>query len=187
MEKIDSLEQLIDTLNPDFKDVEVYTQAMNSLTLTAESIENYCHWKPDFYTRNLVKRTKAYELMVLCWPPNQTSPIHNHQGQDCWMHVISGEITEIQYHCIKDDESGVWQIKEGNRVSCAPTKTAYINDKICLHQICNNSDEPAITLHLYSYPIETCNIYCCKTGKVTSRKLGYSSIDGEKVDAEKVS
>ncbi|WP_372365779.1 cysteine dioxygenase family protein [Candidatus Uabimicrobium sp. HlEnr_7] len=179
--KISSLKKLIEALNPDFKDVEVYTQAMRSLKLSVESIQNHCSWREDFYTRNLVKKTKAYELMVLCWPSHQTSPIHNHQGQDCWMHVISGEITEIQYHCLKDEDSGAWRIKEGDRLTCRPSETAYINDKICLHQICNNSDQPAITLHLYSYPIETCNIYCCKTGKVTSRKLSYSSVDEKAV------
>ena len=179
--KITSLEELVDALNPNFKDVDSYTHLMNSLELSVESIQSYCHWTEDFYTRNLVSKTKAYELMVLCWPPNQTSPVHNHQGQDCWMHVVAGEMLEVQYHCLKDEESGVWGIEKGEKVPCLPGYTAYINDEICLHQICNQTDKPAITLHLYSYPIETCNIYCCKTGKVTSRKLNYSTVDGEAI------
>lgn len=172
--KITSIEQLVEILNPDYKDSEQYTKTMNLAKISLTNIQKYCHWREDFYTRNLVKKTKAYELMVLCWAANQKSPIHNHQGQDCWMHVISGKMTEVQYHCRKDE--GLWGVKKGEERLCRAGSTVYINDDICLHRIENNTNTHAVTLHLYSYPIETCNIYCCQTGKVTSRKLDYYSI-----------
>lgn len=175
MEKITNIDVLLEKLDPDYKDVEQYTSLMNSLALTQQNIKDYCRWKDEFYARNLVRKTKAYELIVLCWQPRQQSPIHNHQGQDCWMYVVQGNMVEVQYHCQKNCETDSWKIKEGDHVLCSLGNTRYINDDICLHKLVNSTDEQAITLHLYSYPIETCNIYCCQTGKVTARKLSYSS------------
>ena len=174
MEKITNIEVLLEKLDPNYKDVDQYTDIMSSLALSREHLKEYCKWKDQFYTRNLVKKTKAYELIVLCWEPRQGSPVHNHQGQDCWMYVVSGKMIEVQYHCKKNNDTDSWEVKEGDHISCISGNTRYINDDICLHKIVNATDERAITLHLYSYPIETCNIYCCQTGKVTARKLSYT-------------
>src|SRR5688572_30516840 len=51
----------------------------------------------DCYTRNLVHREEHYELLLLCWGAGQKSPIHNHQGQRCWMAVLEGEISETLF------------------------------------------------------------------------------------------
>ena len=49
---------------------------------------------PASYTRNLVYRDERFELLILCWGAGQVSPIHNHEGQDCWMAVLDGETRE---------------------------------------------------------------------------------------------
>src|SRR5687768_11479706 len=46
------------------------------------------------YTRNLVHHEEQFELLLLCWGAGQKSPIHNHEGQRCWMAVLEGGVTE---------------------------------------------------------------------------------------------
>jgi predicted metal-dependent enzyme (double-stranded beta helix superfamily) len=38
----------------------------------------YAFFNPHKYCRNLLEFNEDFELIVLCWEPNQESPIHNH-------------------------------------------------------------------------------------------------------------
>ena len=45
------------------------------------------------YRRNLIRRTAAYEALLLCWLPGQRSPIHDHRGSGCAFRVVEGVVT----------------------------------------------------------------------------------------------
>ena len=49
------------------------------------------------YTRNLVHRCEAFELLLLAWDVGQESPIHDHAGQQCWMAVVDGSVEEVHF------------------------------------------------------------------------------------------
>ena len=73
---------------------------LNEETIYSE-IQKYCYYDPSIsYTRNLISTDHDnYTLLLLCWNNNnQTSPIHNHPGDGCYMRVISGSIIEQLYH-----------------------------------------------------------------------------------------
>jgi cysteine dioxygenase len=131
----------------------------------------HAHFAPGCYTRNLVGRTEWYELLVLCWDAGQTSPIHDHAGQNCWMAVLEGSIEEVQYAWPEPGRVGPLT-SQGSR-AFEPGRVAYINDDIALHVVRPADGGRGISLHLYSRPIETCHAYDEATGRVLPRQLTY--------------
>lgn len=176
---IKSIETLINSLDPEVKNFLEYGNVMKAVKLNESEINPYCFWSNDFYTRNLVEKTKAYELIVLCWNPGQYSPIHNHQGQDCWMYIAKGKIDETQYVVQNQNQNDV-VLKETRKAHYRKGQVGYIHDDIGVHIIKNNSKEKAISIHLYSNPIHFCKIYDPEKGKVSEKHLSYYSIKGKK-------
>lgn len=134
----------------------------------------------DCYTRNLVHREEQFELLLLCWGAGQKSPIHNHEGQRCWMAVLDGEISETLFHFPDAlDASPLIRPKAPARL-CARSQVAFITDEIALHEIAAAGNAPAVSLHLYSRPFSTCQIYDRESGRVAVRQLGYYSVRGQR-------
>lgn len=135
-------------------------------------------FSPQHYTRNLVAREAAFELMVLCWGPGQESAIHNHEGQDCWMAVLAGEIEELRYAW--PESEGAAPIASQGALSFGEGDVAFIRDEMGLHLVrpAASSATGGVTLHLYSAPYDECNCYCPDTGRVTRKRLGHDSVRG---------
>lgn len=134
-------------------------------------------FSPRHYTRNLVERAPSFELMILCWGPGQESAIHNHEGQDCWMAVLSGAIEEVRYAW--PTSGGSAPIQQGNAMTFVQGQVAFIRDEMGLHLVRPAAGSPnGITLHLYASPYDECNCYCPRTGQVTRKKLGHHSVRG---------
>ncbi len=132
-----------------------------------------------FYARNLVEVNDLFELIVICWQAGQASPIHNHAGQHCWMAILEGTIEETHYQTPAADHSG--PLAPSAVHSYETGAVGYINDDIALHVIRPTQDALGVSLHLYSRPIETCNIYCPDTGEIRPRRVSYHSIEGKRV------
>jgi cysteine dioxygenase len=107
------------------------------------------------YRRNLIRRTAAYEALLLCWLPGQKSPIHDHRGSGCAFRVVEGVVTETIYEHIK-----------GSELVCAasmrwlPPGTICASREFDVHEVANM--QPAadlVTLHLYSPPLRDVNLY----------------------------
>lgn len=132
----------------------------------------------EHYTRNLVAREARFELMVLCWGRDQASPIHNHEGQDCWMAVLDGEMEEARFEMPDPRSPGPLRPKGALRFTSG--QVAFIRDEMGLHLVrpWPESRGVGVTLHLYSLPYDDCNCYCPETGQVTRRKLGHYSVRG---------
>ncbi|MBL8857988.1 MAG: cysteine dioxygenase family protein [Planctomycetes bacterium] len=141
--------------------------------------KDYALFAPKCYTRNLIARNEWFELLLLCWDAGQESPIHNHAGQNCWMTVMEGEIEELQYEYPSGRGKGEL-VSRGGKVF-AQGKVAFINDEIALHLVRPSNGKRGVSLHLYSRPIETCELYDETTGTVVVRKMAYHSIRGSLV------
>jgi cysteine dioxygenase len=131
------------------------------------------------YTRNLVHHETHYELLLLCWGAGQRTPIHNHQGQRCWMSVLEGEIVETQF-AFPAAGGGQPLAKAGLPRKFVPGQVAFITDDIALHEIAASEERPAVSLHLYSRPFSSCQVYDRETGRVELRQLGYYSVRGQR-------
>lgn len=169
-----SLEELIHRLSiPSKKNQFYYNQLIQSFEISLASVKSYCTWKQGSYTRNLVYRTDLYELLILCWQKGQTSPIHDHQGQDCWICVVEGTIEETVYHPTTDNGKNLILTKSDRIIYHQGDKSYLTNSNAGWHSIQPLSKQ-AITLHLYSLPIEKCRVYDLKTNRLTERYLNYS-------------
>jgi cysteine dioxygenase len=136
----------------------------------------FASFEKDHYTRNLVARNTHFELLVLCWGAGQKSPIHDHQGQRCWMGVLDGKLVETQYRPPRPGASRALEKKHSQVFERGGV--AYITDDIALHDIGGFDGSAAVSLHLYAGPIAACRIYDPLTGAVTTKVLEYDTIGG---------
>jgi 3-mercaptopropionate dioxygenase len=89
-----------------------------------------------------------FVMSVLVWLPGQQSPIHGHEVW-CAYGVVEGELTEERY---RDAGNGI-----------EPARTTVLRggdiadldlDCTTIHRVCNRSDAPLATLHLYGVAAE---------------------------------
>lgn len=143
--------------------------------------------------------------MVLCWNEGKSryllnevtfSPIHDHSGSHCLMKVIDGQLTETTYtwpskaiiDCANGSDSEkdfdqkvpsghCMKVAAENILEC--NQVTYISDTIGLHRVGNKTDKPAVSLHLYTPPYNTCQLFDEQTGKChPSAKCNFFSRDG---------
>ena len=172
------IQSLVQSLTDEFGQPEPnggkIAQLLRDYSASHQDWRSYALVSPRCYTRNLVELNDQYELLVLCWDTNQCSPVHNHEGQDCWMAVLEGPMEEVHYEA---------PTSEGP-LACGPVRrfetgqVAYISDEIALHLVRAHESGPAVSLHLYAKPYGECNCYCEETGKITRKKLAYYSVHG---------
>lgn len=183
---LNSLQDLVDEIKRAFGEGQGGKQIAALLGDYASRLEDWRPWalgEPGQYTRNLVELCDEFELLLLHWGVGQASPVHNHEGQDCWMAVLDGTVEEVHYEFPggggangNDDPCGP--------LACRPTRTfqrgdvAYISDEIALHQVRATTKSHGVSLHLYAKPYSQCNCYCEHTGAITRVDLGYHSIRG---------
>eukprot|EP00816_Leptocylindrus_hargravesii_P007210 CAMPEP_0196801000 /NCGR_PEP_ID=MMETSP1362-20130617/613_1 /TAXON_ID=163516 /ORGANISM="Leptocylindrus danicus, Strain CCMP1856" /LENGTH=195 /DNA_ID=CAMNT_0042171669 /DNA_START=264 /DNA_END=848 /DNA_ORIENTATION=- len=134
-------------------------QLFRRLDLKKEDWIQFAKFEPSQkYTRNLVSSDgKTYTLLLLCWNPDKASPIHDHPCDGCWMKVCEGSVTEARYSRTDADADELVCTQDATFYEGA---IAYIADWLGYHKIGNPSkSQPAVTLHLYSPPFDSCKIW----------------------------
>jgi cysteine dioxygenase len=56
------------------------------------SLQPYLFFSQRQYTRNLIFKNDLFELVAVCWEVDQSSNVHNHAGQNCWMTIPVGRL-----------------------------------------------------------------------------------------------
>ncbi|MBM3886415.1 hypothetical protein FJ364_00660 [Candidatus Dependentiae bacterium] len=143
-----------------------------------EFLEPYVFFSDNFYTRNLLHKKPAYELLLLCWMPNQKSPIHGHEGEKCWMRVESGKLHFTDY--------SVKEIGEGVIVEPRYTiegECGFVDGPAVIHHVENKANVPAYSLHLYARPFAQCDIFDLENRLKKRAELGYDSMYGKLTSA----
>src|SRR5436190_20968985 len=135
------------------------------------SLAPYTHFRPDLYTRNLIYRDDALELMAVCWMPGHRTVIHTHNGQLGWMSVEQGNLAVVNYKWLgcnaadnqnvvgMDCLAGATELDLDRREvqECYPDGPVNTVDKVqTIHQVVVQGREPVISLKVYSQPIESC-------------------------------
>ena len=173
MEKIDTLEKLIGQLN-DCEKRKDYIQLAHALALDEDELKEFAFWDKDTYTRNCIKRTEDYELLLLCWEKGQETPIHCHNGEECWVYLSSGKIYEKRYQ--KDENDQPYAVDE---LKMEDSGVSYMNDEMGYHKLRNLADGRSMTLHLYVQPIDQCSVYSEEEKKFIFKELDYYSYQGK--------
>lgn len=173
MDYIKTIEELIENL--DEADLSEHSRLMKRIKLDAKDLNNYTSWCKKGYTRNCLARTDEYELILLCWDLAAETPIHDHGGEDCWVYQIQGRLEEKRF--IKVDD----ELIEKQRIELNPGQLTYMHDRMGFHSLKNLSNTSrAMTLHIYTSPIDRCNVYNETTECFENKEMSYHTFKGMK-------
>jgi cysteine dioxygenase len=163
------------------------------------TLDRYTHFRDDMYTRNLIFRDEAIELMAVCWKPGQRTVIHTHNGQLGWMAVQQGHLAVVNYKylgCNAADNQNVagldclagateLDIDRREVQECYPGGPVNTVDKVqTIHQVVVQGREPVVSLHIYSRPIDSCVAFDLEQRRCYRRVLSYYSKYGDVVARE---
>lgn len=172
MESVQTIDGLVEALkNTEQKN---YVNKLKNMDIPLSAFEEYEYWDSDKYTRNCIARTDKFELMLLCWSPHQDTPVHCHGGQKCWVYQLDNNLTEIRYDQLQNGA-----LAETQKMKLSPGKLTYMDDSMGFHKLQNQSDQKAMTIHLYMNPIDECRIYNEKKQQFEYTSLEYDTVDGE--------
>src|SRR5580704_4384627 len=148
-----------------------------------ETLSPYLNWDRQHYTRNLIDKTRLYELVAICWEVGQTSSVHNHRDQNCWMAVPIGRLQVENFHLISQKlDEGVCRLEPSDTVEMNPSHPCAVDPLEPVHRVVNprEFDQRAVSLHVYSRPFDTCVVYSPERGTCGEIKLHYTTEYGKK-------
>ncbi len=143
-----------------------------------ETLEKYCFFSKGNYTRNLIFKNDVFECMTICWEVGQASRVHNHRGQNCWMSAPIGRL-KVQNFRVDDRDGlrGTCRIIPTDIYEMDAAHPAYVNPLEPVHQVLNlpEFNQRAVSIHVYSKPFDSCEIYLCEKGTYGDVPLHYTS------------
>ena len=143
-----------------------------------ESLSKYCYFSKGNYTRNLIFKNELFEVMTVCWEVGQASRIHNHRDQNCWMSVPIGRL-RVQNYRVDDRDAahGRCNLVPTDMLEMNPTHPAYVNPAEPVHEVINlpEYNQRAVSVHIYSKPFDSCEVYRRDDGTYSDVPLFYTS------------
>jgi len=157
-----------------------------------KDLARYELWLEDRHTRNKIFRNDMIECMLICWPVGAITPLHTHNGQLGWMTMIRGKLIVDNYRktdCNRPENQqvvGMDCLAGATRIEmqalgtelCVPGGPLNTVDKTqTIHRIRNLSEwnAPAMSMHIYSRPIDSCVVFDIEGGKCFRRDLKYDN------------
>jgi hypothetical protein len=127
--------------------------------------------------------------MTICWEIGQASRIHNHRDQNCWMSAPIGRL-KVQNFRVDDRDAarGTCRIIPTEIYEMDAAHPAYVNPLEPVHQVLNLAEfnQRAVSIHVYSKPFDTCEVYQRERGTYGDVPLHYTSEFGKLNPAEKL-
>ena len=143
-----------------------------------ETLDKYLFFSKGNYTRNLIFKNSVFECMTICWEIGQASRVHNHRDQNCWMSAPMGRL-RVQNFRVRDRDAalGTCHILPTDIYDMDAAHPAYVNPLEPVHQVLNLSEfnQRAVSIHLYSKPFDTCEVYQREKGTYGDVPLHYTS------------
>jgi hypothetical protein len=134
------------------------------------SIDRYARFADDRYTRHLVFKNAAVELLVLCWRRGAHAPIHGHEGELCWARVERGRLRFTSYRELSRSPLSLAPL--GDPLEGGP---GHVDGPADIHAV-QTVGEDAVSLHVYVKPYDECDIYDLARGVVRRVRLTYDSV-----------
>jgi cysteine dioxygenase len=157
-----------------------------------ESLEKYLFFSKGCYTRNLIFKNDLFECMTICWEIGQFSRIHNHRDQNCWMSAPIGRL-KVQNFRVEDrhalaDHSGTCRLAPTDIYEMNAANPCYVNPLEPVHQVLNLAEynQRAVSIHIYSKPFDSCEVYQLEKGTYGDVPLHYTSEYGKLNPDEKL-
>jgi cysteine dioxygenase len=163
---------------------------LTSYEIEPSDLESYKHWAPEKHTRNLIFRNNRIELMLICWNIGNRTPLHTHNGQLGWMAMAEGKLQVENFHlracnrpenqevvgmdCLGGATSIDMEVMETELVvPGGPLNT--VDKHQTIHRISNLAEwnERAVSIHVYSLPIDSCIVFDLDAQRCFRRDLSY--------------
>ncbi len=154
-----------------------------------ETLESYLFFSKGNYTRNLIFKNALFEAMTICWEVGQASRIHNHRGQNCWMAVPIGRLRVQNFRVeARNATNGTCRLVPTDAFDMDPSHPAAVNATEPVHQVLNLPEfaQRAVSIHVYSRPFDSCEIYLLDKGTYFDVPLHYTSEYGKLRPDEKL-
>jgi cysteine dioxygenase len=163
-----------------------------SYQIAPEELERYKSWRPDRHTRNKIFRNDLIEVMVLCWPIGAVTPLHTHNGQLGWMTMLEGKLVVENWKkigCNKPENeqvvgmdclAGATRIDMehlDNELAVQGGPLNTVDKTQTIHRIRNLAEwnERAVSMHVYSLPIDSCVVFDLEGQRCFRRDLKYEN------------
>jgi cysteine dioxygenase len=179
---VDGLRQLPESA---FDQTAPVRRFLQDMPVDVESLAPYLNWDRQHYTRNLIDRTPRYELMAICWEVGQSSSVHNHRDQNCWMAVPVGRLLVENFHLVHQDlQKGRCQLEPLNTVEMNIYHPCAVDPADPVHRVVNPREfnQRAVSLHVYSRPFDTCVVYSPEQGTCGEIQLHFNTRFGKTVE-----
>ena len=153
------------------------------------TLDKYCYFSKGNYTRNLIFKNDVFECMTICWEIEQHSRIHNHRDQNCWMSAPIGRLRVQNYRVEhRDTAQGTCKIIPTDVYDLDAAHPACVNPMEPVHEVLNLAEfqKRAVSIHVYSKPFESCEVYYRDRGTYADVPLFYTSEYGKLNPAEKL-
>ena len=159
---------LINVLSESSK--EDYTEILLNFNFKNIDFSKIEYWEPQCYTRNCFYKDDNFELILICWDKGQQTAIHDHDGEDCWVYLLEGEIEEDFYRLNdnKQLEFCATSVLEKGQVTKSDKLSGF-------HRLRNNKINRALSLHVYAKPIEQSLTYDENLRRLVDKKLKYDT------------
>jgi len=164
----DNIQQLVQLLSK--FPTEEYNTILKDFDFESIDFSSFESWSNDCYTRNCLFRDTDFELILICWQQGQETAVHGHDGEDCWVYLLEGEMDEVYFNI---DTNKCLQEVGSHKVK--PNQLTFMNDKFGFHKLKNCSNGKSMSLHLYAKPIENCVSFDETTQSFVQRELSYDT------------
>ena len=171
---------------PAFDRVDQIIRFLQNTPVVPDTLAPYLTWDKQHYTRNLIDKTPLYELVAICWEVGQTSSVHNHREQNCWMAVPVGRLRVENFRVVAQNlDAGTCHLETADTVEMNPTQPCAVDPLEPVHRVYNPRDfgQRAVSLHVYSRPFDTCVVYSQEQGTCGVIKLHYQTEYGKPAKA----
>lgn len=169
--------------------LERVQEFMRRHAIKPATLEAYLFFSKGNYTRNLIFKNDLFETMTICWDIGQVSRIHNHRDQNCWMAVPIGRLRVQNFRVeTRDAAHGTCRLVATDAFDMDPDHPATVNPVEPVHQVLNLAEfnRRAVSIHVYSRPFTSCEIYLPDKGTYFDAPLHYTSEYGRLCTEEKL-
>jgi predicted metal-dependent enzyme (double-stranded beta helix superfamily) len=157
-----------------------------------ETLDKYLYFSKGCYTRNLIFKNDLFECMTICWEVGQFSRVHNHRDQNCWMSAPIGRL-KVQNFRVEDrhasaEHAGTCRLVPTDIYEMNSSNPVYVNPLEPVHQVLNLAEynQRAVSIHIYSKPFDSCEVYQLEKGTYGDVPLHYTSEYGRLNPDEKL-
>ena len=147
-------------------DLATLHRLLEDLDITRKELGEACVFGEDDYQRTVLKDSRWYEVVCICWKSGQRTPIHDHKGASCAFRVIEGIATETIF---QQSASGFIYPTKSEHQPCGYIVASNESD---IHQVTNTQSPGTdlINIHIYSPLLRDFNIYSLDTRSVDDPK-----------------